>query len=192
MTSLRMLIAGFGGQGVLFAGKVAVYSGLLEGREVTWLPSYGPEMRGGTAHCSVCIDEHPIGSPLVDRPQVLIALNAPSCSKFLDKVLPGGMAFVDETLVENVPEREDISVYAIPATALCVREDLEGLANLMLLSAAARETGFASLHAIESALRRLIPVSKEILLARDIRAVQFGAALSLEPQTGVRMIAQRR
>lgn len=184
MTSLRMLIAGFGGQGVLFAGKTAVYAGLLEGREVTWLPSYGPEMRGGTAHCSVCIDERPIGSPLVDRPQVLIALNAPSCAKFLGKVLPGGKAFIDATLAENVQEAVDVSVYAIPATALCVREDLEGLANLMLLGAAARETGFASLPAIEEALRRLIPASKEALLARDIRAVRMGAALDVVPLAG--------
>ena len=94
---LHMLLAGFGGQGILFAGKVAAQVGMLKEKQVSWLPSYGPEMRGGTANCSVCIDDAPIGSPIVSEPQTLIVMNAPSFDKFSDKVKPGGMIVLDSS-----------------------------------------------------------------------------------------------
>ena len=96
---LNLLLAGFGGQGVLFAGKVIAYSGLLEGKEISWLPSYGPEMRGGTANCSVCISDNPIGSPLVVTPNVFIAMNLPSFDRFINDVQPGGVVLVDSFLI---------------------------------------------------------------------------------------------
>ena len=92
--AVHMLIAGFGGQGVLFAGKIVAYTGMIEEKQVSWLPSYGPEMRGGTANCSVCIDEKPIGCPIVLEPQTLIVMNRPSYDKFVDAVAPGGMVFM--------------------------------------------------------------------------------------------------
>ena len=100
MSTTKILIAGFGGQGILFAGKFLAYKGLLEGRQVSWLPSYGPEMRGGTANCSVILSDSPVGSPIVNNPDVLIAMNLPSLDKYEDAVVPGGKIFVDSSLVK--------------------------------------------------------------------------------------------
>ena len=101
MALKNFLLAGFGGQGILFSGKVIAYSGLMDGKEVSWLPSYGPEMRGGTANCSVCISDEPIGSPLVLSPDVLMAMNLQSFDKFINTVVPGGIAVIDSTLVDK-------------------------------------------------------------------------------------------
>lgn len=95
----EILLAGFGGQGILFAGKVLAYCGLMDKKELSWLPSYGPEMRGGTANCSVCISDEPIASPLVTEPDLMMAMNQPSFEKFINKVKAGGKAFIDSTLV---------------------------------------------------------------------------------------------
>ena len=106
MALKNFILAGFGGQGILFSGKVVAYTGLMDGKEVSWLPSYGPEMRGGTANCSVCISDEPIGSPLVLTPDILMAMNLQSYDKFIDTVAPGGFAAIDSTLVDkNVPVR---------------------------------------------------------------------------------------
>ena len=110
MKDLNMVFAGFGGQGVLFAGKVAAYAGLLENKEISWLPSYGPEMRGGTANCSVCISDEPIGSPLVTAPNVLVAMNLPSLDKFINAVEPGGTVILGRKMIDNKVERTDIYV----------------------------------------------------------------------------------
>ena len=114
----EILLAGFGGQGILFMGKMLAYFGLYENKEVSWLPSYGPEMRGGTCNCSVCISDDPIGSPLVDTPNTLIVMNTPSYDKFIDSVVPGGTVIIDSTLVDAKCDRTDINVYYVPATAL--------------------------------------------------------------------------
>ena len=105
---LRIVLAGFGGQGVLFAGKVAAYAGLIDDREVSWLPSYGPEMRGGTANCSVTLSDEPIGSPLVTAPDVLVALNQPSYDKFVDAVRPGGVIVADTSMIADMRVREGV------------------------------------------------------------------------------------
>ena len=97
----QLLLAGFGGQGILFAGKFLAYAGLLEGRQLSWLPSYGPEMRGGTANCSVILSDEPVGSPIVSNPDILVAMNLPSLDKYEDAVVPGGMIFVDSTLIKR-------------------------------------------------------------------------------------------
>ena len=107
----RMLFAGFGGQGILFAGKFLAYKGLIEGKQVSWLPSYGPEMRGGTANCSVIISDEPIGSPIVDKPDVLVAMNLPSLEKYENEVVSGGKIFVDSTMIDKKVDRTDVDVY---------------------------------------------------------------------------------
>lgn len=104
----EILLAGFGGQGILFAGKVLAYCGLMDKKELSWLPSYGPEMRGGTANCSVCISDEPIASPLVTEPDLMMAMNQPSFEKFINKVKAGGKAFIDSTLVSLKSERKDV------------------------------------------------------------------------------------
>ena len=101
MSTTQFLFSGFGGQGILFAGKLLAYKGLTEDKQVSWLPSYGPEMRGGTANCSITLSDTPIGSPIVDKPDVLIAMNLPSLDLLEDKVVSGGMIFVDSSLVER-------------------------------------------------------------------------------------------
>lgn len=108
------ILAGFGGQGILFAGKLLAYLGMNQDKNVSWLPSYGPEMRGGTANCSVCVGDEPIGSPYVTDPDVLIAMNGPSYDKFIDSVKPGGIAIIDSTLVTKECRRKDIRSFCIP------------------------------------------------------------------------------
>ena len=123
MKDLNIVFAGFGGQGILFAGKVVAYAGLIEGRELSWLPSYGPEMRGGTANCSICLSDEPIGSPLVTNPNVLIAMNRPSLDKFVNEVEPGGTILLDSSLIDERVERDDVTVFYVPASKLAEDTD---------------------------------------------------------------------
>lgn len=174
---LSILLAGFGGQGVLFAGKIMAYSGLFEGKEVSWLPSYGPEMRGGTANCSVCISDEPIGSPLVLNPDVLVAMNLPSYDKFIDKVAPGGIAVVDSSLIPKRSERTDIKCFYIPATEKADSEGLKGLSNNILLGKILQETNFAAFETVEEAVAKCVPPKKQHLLEPNIRAIKLGMSL---------------
>ncbi len=171
---LNMLLAGFGGQGVLFAGKIVAYAGLIEDQYVSWLPSYGPEMRGGTANCSVCLSDQPIGSPLVLTPDVLIAMNLPSYDKFIDKVVPGGIAVIDSSLIDKKCERTDIKSFYVPATELAQTENLQGLANIIILGKALAETKFASVETVEQAILKCVPPKKQHLAEPNLRAVQLG------------------
>ena len=118
MKTTQILIAGFGGQGILFAGKFLAYKGLLEDLQVSWLPSYGPEMRGGTANCNVVLSDDPVGSPIVTEPDVLIVMNLPSLEKYVNTVVPGGQIYVDSTLISAKVERTDVEVFYIPATKM--------------------------------------------------------------------------
>ena len=128
-----VLLAGFGGQGILFTGKVMAYAGLIEGREVSWLPSYGPEMRGGTANCSITIADEPIGSPLIINPTIFVAMNYPSYERFIDQVVPNGTVIIDSTLIEAKVTRQDLKVSYVPATQLADDNGLKGLANMIIL-----------------------------------------------------------
>ena len=114
----QILIAGFGGQGILFAGKFLAYQGLMEGKEISWLPSYGPEMRGGTANCSVIVADTPVGSPIVSNPDILAVMNLPSLDKYENEAVPGAKIFVDSTLIERKLARTDVTAYYIPATGM--------------------------------------------------------------------------
>ncbi len=174
MESYNMLFAGFGGQGVLFTGKAVAYCGLLDGKEVSWLPSYGPEMRGGTANCSVCISDTPVGSPLVVEPDILVAMNAPSFDKFIDTVRPGGVVVVDSSLVPQICERTDVRYFAVPATKLSNDEHLEGIANMILLGKVLAEGGFASMETVEKAVEKCVPAKKSHLLEHNLRAIRLG------------------
>ena len=131
MSTRQFLFSGFGGQGILFAGKFMAYKGLTEGKNVSWLPSYGPEMRGGTASCSVIIGDSPVGSPIVSKPDILIAMNLPSLDRYEEAVVPGGMIFLDSSLIERKVKRDDVTVYEIPATRLAGEN---GFPSLMSLS----------------------------------------------------------
>ena len=135
------IMAGFGGQGLLFSGKVLAHAALIDGRELSWLPSYGPEMRGGTCNCSVIVSDDPVGSPIVAHPNVLMVMNEPSLDKFEDTVAPGGTIFVDSSLIARKVRRTDVEAVYIPATQMATDMGMHGLANMILLGAVIAKTG---------------------------------------------------
>lgn len=171
---LNLLFAGFGGQGILFAGKLVAYAGLIEGRELSWLPSYGPEMRGGTANCSVVLSDEPIGSPLVLEPDALVAMNQPSLDKFFDEVAPGGIVIVDSGTVPNVPERDDVRIFRVPATRLAEENGLKGLGNVILVGKLFQETGFCSRETLDQALRKSVSAKRQNLVEANTKALEIG------------------
>ncbi|ACV22780.1 2-oxoglutarate ferredoxin oxidoreductase subunit gamma [Slackia heliotrinireducens] len=175
MEEMRVVLAGFGGQGLLFAGKVMAHAALIDNHEVSWLPSYGPEMRGGTANCSVIISDDPIGSPLVTDPTVLIAMNQPSVDKFIDEVVPGGIVLIDESLVNHVPERDDVKIFTLNATKMAEEAGLKGLANIVLVGKLFAETSFCSAETLEEAIRHVVPARKAAYVQKNIDAVKLGA-----------------
>ena len=177
MSDLNIIIAGFGGQGILFTGKIIAHMGMIDNREVTWFPSYGPEMRGGTANCSVCISDSPIGSPQVTEPDVLIAMNTPSYDKFIDKVVSGGKVFIDSSIVKPGKTRSDVEFFAIPATQLSSEEHLDGIANMILLGKVLKETSFAGIESAKKSIEESVSANKEHLIKHNIRAIEMGMSL---------------
>lgn len=175
-TDARIVLAGFGGQGILFAGKVVSYAGLIEGREVSWLPSYGPEMRGGTANCSVTLSDDPIGSPLVVEPNMLVVMNQPSLDKFKDVVAPGGVVVADATMVPDVPEMEGVRVISLPATALAEENGLKGLANIILIGRLWAETRFCERETLDAAIGKCVPARKVAMVEKNKQALKLGFA----------------
>lgn len=171
-----IIIAGFGGQGILFAGKFLAYKGLLEKKNVSWLPSYGPEMRGGTANCSVIVSETSIGSPIISRPDVLMVMNLPSLDKFEDSVIPGGRIFVDSTLIERKVKRTDVEVFYVPATKLAKDAGIPTLANMILTGKLLQEVPALREGDWEAALKKVVSARHQDLLAYNLKALQAGAA----------------
>ncbi len=174
MKDMNAILAGFGGQGILFMGKVIAYAGLTDGKEVSWLPSYGPEMRGGTANCSVCISADPICSPLVITPNVFVAMNGPSYDKFIDSVQPGGVVIIDSTLVEREIKRDDVTVCCVPATQMAEEHGLKGLANIILIGKLMEQTGFCTLDTMSKAISKVVPAKKQHLVPKNIEAIELG------------------
>ena len=174
MKTTEILIAGFGGQGTLFAGKVLASASLDKGLEVSWLPSYGPEMRGGTANCSVIISDSPIGSPIVSKPQILIALNKPSFEKYEKVTVPGGKIFVDSSLVDVKSARTDIEVFYVPASRLAAQAGGANLSNITLLGSMLAKTGIFSEEEIGACLDKMIPERKAALRELNKKALRAG------------------
>lgn len=170
----RILIAGFGGQGILFAGKVLAYKGLVEGKQLSWLPSYGPEMRGGTANCNVIISDEPVGSPIVDTPDVLIVMNLPSLDKYENAAVPGSKIFVDSTLIARKVERSDVDVYYIPATKMAQELGVPTLANMIMLGKVIKETGVVDFDGMEDALKKVVSARKANLIEVNLKAIKAG------------------
>ena len=174
MRELQIVLAGFGGQGVLFAGKVISYAGLIENRELSWLPSYGPEMRGGTANCSVTLSDEPIGSPLVTEPNALVAMNQPSFDKFIDVVADGGVVIVDTDMVPDAHERAGVKVISIPATKMAEDAGLKGLANIVLVGRLWAETQFCDRVVLDEAIDKCVPPRKAALIDKNKQALELG------------------
>ena len=174
MKTTQILIAGFGGQGVLFAGKFLAYKGLVQNKQVSWLPSYGPEMRGGTANCSVIISDTPVGSPIITTPDVLVAMNLPSLQKFVDSVVPGGHILVDSTLIGVKVERTDVQVHYIPATQMAKDAGFATLANMILAGKVLKEIDIVSFEGNKETLESFIPAKKAGLIDINCKALQAG------------------
>ena len=170
----QILLAGFGGQGILFSGKFLAYDGLIEDRQVSWLPSYGPEMRGGTCNCSVILSDTQIGSPIVSNPDILIAMNLPSLDKFENDAVPGAKIFVDSSLIDRKVNRDDVEAYYIPATKMASDEGLTGLANMIMIGYMIKKAGVMPYENVEKVMAKVVPAKKQDKLALNIKAVELG------------------
>ncbi len=170
----RFIFAGSGGQGIQFSGKQMAKTGMHVGRNVTFLPSYGPEMRGGTSNCTVVVSDEEIGSPSVSTPDILVAMNLPSFDKFEPKIAPGGTLFCDSTLVDKKSAREDITAVYIPATGLASDNDLTGFANVIVLGAILKVTGIFDFADFEDYLLSNIPAAKTALIEKNRKALELG------------------
>ena len=170
----EIIITGFGGQGVLLAGKLLCVAAMRQNRQVSHIPSYGAEMRGGTANCSVVISDEDIASPVIERPSIVIALNGPSLAKFEPRVRPGGLLIWNSSLVKNPPTRKDLVLVSLDATNISLGEGTERAANMAALGALLKlKTDIVSMEAVEAALDEVIsarnrkhnPLNRRILHA---------------------------
>jgi len=171
------IIAGFGGQGVLFTGKVMAYAALESGLEVTWFPSYGPEMRGGTANCTVVISDEEIGSPQVSQPRAAIVMNQPSLDKYENLVKPGGYLAVNTSLTNRPVKRDDINVIEIPASEMAEELGNIRFANIVILGALAQKADFLDMKSIEKGIAKGLEGKKSKLLDANLAALKKGASL---------------
>jgi 2-oxoglutarate ferredoxin oxidoreductase subunit gamma len=169
-----IIIAGFGGQGILFAGKVLARAAMNEDREVLWIPSYGPEMRGGTASCTVIIGDEPIGSPVVDRADAAVVLNPPSHAKFEAKVAPGGLLVVNETLVREPASRTDITELRIPCTRLAKDAGDDSLVSVVALGALVGHLRLVRPTSVRNAIRETVGTRHLEVLDADLAAFDVG------------------
>jgi 2-oxoglutarate ferredoxin oxidoreductase subunit gamma len=170
-----VMIAGFGGQGVLLAGKLLAYAGMLEGKHVTWFPSYGAEVRGGTANCTVIISSDEIGSPVVQSPSAMLIFNEASFKKFEKRIKRAGNLFLNTSLVQERPTRTDITRIEIKANQIA--EDLGDIriANMVMLGAYLKKTGVVALESVLAALKQVLPARRHSLLPLNERALRCGA-----------------
>ena len=174
MSQQEVIIAGFGGQGILSAGKLLAYAGMLEDKYVSWLPSYGPEIRGGTANCHVIISDEPIGSPILNSTTALIVMNGPSLDRFESMVVPGGLIITDSSLVDRSPARKDLKYFEIPATMIA--SDMGNLtyANIILLGKLLQVTGIVARESFTAALEKVLPEKKHHMIPEEIKALEMG------------------
>ncbi len=170
-----ILIAGFGGQGVLSTGQLLAEAGLVEGKHVAWIPSYGPEMRGGTANCGVTISDNIISSPVVTEPTVLIAMNRPSLEKFEKSVVKDGIIFVNSSLIDIKATRDDVQVHYIPANKMAEELGNSKVANIIILGGLIELTKVVTPEAVESSLRKVLPPHRHKLIPVNLKALEVGA-----------------
>ncbi len=168
------ILCGFGGQGLLFAGQVLAQAALLEGREVSWMPSYGPEMRGGTATCTVVVSDLPIGSPLVDLPDSVVALNPPSMARYEPLLAPGGLLVVNDSLVEAEPARTDIEVVRLPCTELARAAGDDRLVSIVGLGALVARRPIVGRDSVREAMTELVRKHHPELVDADLAAFAAG------------------
>ena len=176
MMGTEVLMAGFGGQGMLLSGKILAHAAMAQGLEVSWLPSYGPEMRGGTANVTVCISEKPIGSPLITNPRGLMVMNLPSLEKFAPKVRPGGVIVINTSLVSKDADRDDCTVVKVAARELAQEAGTDRAANFVMLGAYVGATSIVPPEAIEQEIAEEFAGRKAKFIPANQAAFRAGLA----------------
>jgi len=174
----ELLVAGFGGQGVLSMGMTLAYAGMIEGKEISWMPSYGPEMRGGTANCIVIVSDKQISSPIVTTFDTVVSLNQPSMDKFEKSVKPGGLLLYDSTNIISPPTRTDICVVAIPASEEAARMQNSRIMNMIVLGSFIEQTHVVSIESIMQALKKVLPERYHHLLPLNEQALKRGREIA--------------
>jgi len=170
----NIILAGFGGQGILFAGKILAYAALVKGKQLSWLPSYGPEMRGGTANCHVIISDEPVGSPIITNPDILICMNKPSLEKFENDVTPDGVIVYDKSLIDRDVERSDVKVTAVEATAIATAEAKANMANMIMLGALLKACDIFTLDEIRAGVEKAVPPTKKDMVDYNMKLIERG------------------
>jgi 2-oxoglutarate ferredoxin oxidoreductase subunit gamma len=178
MSTYEVIVSGFGGQGTLFAGQILAYAGMDAGQHVTWIPSYGPEMRGGKARCTVVISDEDIGSPIVRQPISAIVMNIPSMEAYEEALKPGGVLIVNSSLIDLTSERDDINVVYVPATEMATEIGNVRVANMILLGAWAVATGAVTPEQLAQALADHLPPGKQKLVSINQEALRKGAEVA--------------
>jgi 2-oxoglutarate ferredoxin oxidoreductase subunit gamma len=168
-----VIMAGFGGQGILLIGRMLAYAGMNEGKEVSWLPSYGPEMRGGTCNCTVVISDRPVGSPVIRSPRAVLAMNLPSLDKFEPDLRPGGVLLVNTSLIDREPRRSDVTVVRVPANEIALELGSPRSANMVALGAYVGATGAASFEQVVALIRESF-AAKPKLAEINVEALRRG------------------
>lgn len=176
----RIIISGFGGQGVMLMGRLLAYAGMIEGKKVAWMPSYGPEMRGGTANCTVLISSKEIGSPIVSHPKVLIAMNQPSLDKFEANVRENGLIILNSSLIKHEVKRKDVNIIRIPADEIADKLGNSRAINMVVLGAYVKKSRVVKLDTIFKALEKALTGPKQKLLDINKKALKQGAELVKE------------
>lgn len=167
----KILIAGFGGQGVMLIGQMIAYAAMYEGKEVTWMPSYGPEMRGGTANCTVVVSDKPISSPIISQATAVVAMNAPSLHKFEETVQPGQQLFINSSLIDGKSSRNDIETYYVDASKIALELENEKVSNMVILGAIINKTKVVELESVEKVMEKLFTGKKSKVLPLNKKAL---------------------
>ena len=175
----EIVFAGFGGQGVLSMGQVLAYAGMIENKEICWLPSYGPEMRGGTANCVTIVSDSKISSPILARYDTVVALNQPSLDKFEATIKPGGLLLYDSTNIINKPKRTDIEVLAIPASEEAAKLKNMRVLNMIVLGTLLKKRAIVRSDSVLAALRKVLPERYHHLISLNEEALRLGASLAV-------------
>lgn len=172
----RLVIAGFGGQGVMAMGKLLTYAGMIENKEVAWLPSYGPEMRGGTANCNVVISEEPVASPVVTEATAVLIMNKPSLDKFEGDIIPGGQLFINSSLIDQKAKRTDIEAYYVAANDIANEIGNARVANMVMLGAYLEKSKAVKNESVLTAFLKVFGENKTKLIPINEKALLAGAA----------------
>ncbi|MBO8139148.1 MAG: 2-oxoacid:acceptor oxidoreductase family protein [Thermosipho sp. (in: Bacteria)] len=172
---MRFIFAGFGGQGVMLMGQILAYAGMIEGKNVTWMPSYGPEMRGGTANCTVVVSDEPVASPVVDKAETVVAMNIPSMIKFQNFLVENGYFFLNKSVIDREPDKkEDIKIYKIECNEIADKLGNLKVANMVMLGAVIGATKIVSKESVFKALEKKLTGKKAELIELNKKAIEEG------------------